>query len=301
MNKMNLCLLCCRDAYFLFPPCRLTIFLKTAVIRFLLNMIVLLQHILSLSLPLSVSLSPSLWHFLSLSLSLSDTLSLSRSCRSLSSMFHQSPTRVAFWFDFFNQSEFSFIDVVYTNIFALTGVFFLTSLEQFLFVFSLFLLTCHLCNVFFLSIHLKLSLSTCSLLHKVSLTVSFLFSIQLSSSFFISFSKYVQWTIPTIPPLLFTRTFSSFLSLIFLSFSPLLSWPAADVSNFSPPASVSPNYFVSLVLVLLSGPFVGCCGSTLCLTCPRSNGLVVRAVACEARGPGFDSSLDQVFFFSPRV
>ena len=29
---------------------------------------------------------------------------------------------------------------------------------------------------------------------------------------------------------------------------------------------------------------------------PRSNGLVVRAVACEARGPGFDSSSDQKVF-----
>ena len=29
---------------------------------------------------------------------------------------------------------------------------------------------------------------------------------------------------------------------------------------------------------------------------PRSNGLVVRAVVCEARGPGFDSSSDQVVF-----
>ena len=26
---------------------------------------------------------------------------------------------------------------------------------------------------------------------------------------------------------------------------------------------------------------------------PRSHGLVVTAVACEARGPGFDSSSDQ--------
>ena len=29
---------------------------------------------------------------------------------------------------------------------------------------------------------------------------------------------------------------------------------------------------------------------------PRSHGLVVRAVACEARGPGFDSSSDQKVF-----
>ena len=29
---------------------------------------------------------------------------------------------------------------------------------------------------------------------------------------------------------------------------------------------------------------------------PRSNGLVVRVVACEARGPGFDSSSDQMVF-----
>ena len=27
----------------------------------------------------------------------------------------------------------------------------------------------------------------------------------------------------------------------------------------------------------------------------------VRAVACDARGPGFDSSSDQMFFFSPWV
>ena len=31
---------------------------------------------------------------------------------------------------------------------------------------------------------------------------------------------------------------------------------------------------------------------------PMSHGLVVRAVACEARGPGFDSSSDQMVFFS---
>ena len=37
------------------------------------------------------------------------------------------------------------------------------------------------------------------------------------------------------------------------------------------------------------------------LSGPRSHGLVVRAVACEARGPGFNSSSDQMFFFSPRV
>ena len=29
---------------------------------------------------------------------------------------------------------------------------------------------------------------------------------------------------------------------------------------------------------------------------PRSNGLMVRAVACEARRPGFDSSSDQMVF-----
>ena len=33
----------------------------------------------------------------------------------------------------------------------------------------------------------------------------------------------------------------------------------------------------------------------------RSNGVVVRVVACEARGPGFHSSSDQMVFFSPRV
>ena len=37
------------------------------------------------------------------------------------------------------------------------------------------------------------------------------------------------------------------------------------------------------------------------LTTPRSHGLVVRAVACEARGPGFVSSSDRMYFFSPRV
>ena len=31
---------------------------------------------------------------------------------------------------------------------------------------------------------------------------------------------------------------------------------------------------------------------------PRSHGLVVRAVAREARGPGFDPSSDQMFFHS---
>ena len=35
--------------------------------------------------------------------------------------------------------------------------------------------------------------------------------------------------------------------------------------------------------------------------CPRSHGLVVRATTCEARGPVFDSSSDQMFFFSPPV
>ena len=29
--------------------------------------------------------------------------------------------------------------------------------------------------------------------------------------------------------------------------------------------------------------------------CPRSHGLVVRVVACDARGPGFNSSSDQMF------
>ena len=32
------------------------------------------------------------------------------------------------------------------------------------------------------------------------------------------------------------------------------------------------------------------------LFCLRSNGLLVRAVACEARRPGFNSSSDQMFF-----
>ena len=35
---------------------------------------------------------------------------------------------------------------------------------------------------------------------------------------------------------------------------------------------------------------------------PRRHGLVVRAVACEARAPGFDFSSEQlVFLLSPRV
>ena len=34
---------------------------------------------------------------------------------------------------------------------------------------------------------------------------------------------------------------------------------------------------------------------------PRSYGLVVRAVACEARGPGFNSSSDQMVFFSSGI
>ena len=36
---------------------------------------------------------------------------------------------------------------------------------------------------------------------------------------------------------------------------------------------------------------------------PRSHGLVIRAVACEheARGPGFDSSSDQMYFFSSGI
>ena len=37
------------------------------------------------------------------------------------------------------------------------------------------------------------------------------------------------------------------------------------------------------------------------MICPRSHGHVVRAVAYEARGPGFNSSSDQMLFFSPRV
>ena len=34
---------------------------------------------------------------------------------------------------------------------------------------------------------------------------------------------------------------------------------------------------------------------------PRSHGVVVRAVAFEASGPGYDSSSGQMFIFSPRV
>ena len=37
------------------------------------------------------------------------------------------------------------------------------------------------------------------------------------------------------------------------------------------------------------------------VSCPRSHGLMIRAVACEARGPRFDSSSVQMFFFPPRV
>ena len=36
-------------------------------------------------------------------------------------------------------------------------------------------------------------------------------------------------------------------------------------------------------------------------SCPRSRGLVVRAVACEARGPEFNSSSDQMFFLSSGI
>ena len=35
--------------------------------------------------------------------------------------------------------------------------------------------------------------------------------------------------------------------------------------------------------------------------CPWSHGPVVRAATCEARGPAFDSSSGQMFFFSPPV
>ena len=54
---------------------------------------------------------------------------------------------------------------------------------------------------------------------------------------------------------------------------------------------VKPNLFLGLNQVLftvLSNIFVP--------TIPRSHGLVVRAVACEARGPGFNSSSDQMVF-----
>ena len=37
-------------------------------------------------------------------------------------------------------------------------------------------------------------------------------------------------------------------------------------------------------------------GLQLTLFSPRSNGLVVRAVDCEARGPGFNSGSDQMVF-----
>ena len=33
----------------------------------------------------------------------------------------------------------------------------------------------------------------------------------------------------------------------------------------------------------------------------RSSGFVVTAVVCEARGPGFNSKADQMFFLSPGV
>ena len=36
--------------------------------------------------------------------------------------------------------------------------------------------------------------------------------------------------------------------------------------------------------------------SYLVSMCPRRHGLAFRAVACEARGPGFDSSSDQMVF-----
>ena len=34
---------------------------------------------------------------------------------------------------------------------------------------------------------------------------------------------------------------------------------------------------------------------------PRSHGLVIRVVACDARGPGFDSSSDQMIFLSSGI
>ena len=37
-------------------------------------------------------------------------------------------------------------------------------------------------------------------------------------------------------------------------------------------------------------------GKSTSSRCPSSHGLVVRAVACEARGPGFNSSSDQMVF-----
>ena len=39
----------------------------------------------------------------------------------------------------------------------------------------------------------------------------------------------------------------------------------------------------------------------LWLSGPKSHGLGVRAVTCEARGHWYDSCPDQMFFFSPRV
>jgi hypothetical protein len=33
----------------------------------------------------------------------------------------------------------------------------------------------------------------------------------------------------------------------------------------------------------------------------RSHGLVVRAATCEARGPGFNASSDEMFFFSSGI
>ena len=41
--------------------------------------------------------------------------------------------------------------------------------------------------------------------------------------------------------------------------------------------------------------------STWIQSCLRSHGLVDRAVAFEVKGPGFNSSSDQMFFFSLRV
>ena len=57
------------------------------------------------------------------------------------------------------------------------------------------------------------------------------------------------------------------------------------------------EWFVVIFLFLAWGEHM----FYVCSCSPRSHGLVVRAVSCEVRGPGFDSSSGQMFFFTPRV
>ena len=66
---------------------------------------------------------------------------------------------------------------------------------------------------------------------------------------------------------------------------------------------MSPSVLLSssLILCLTSKLKISTISLYICLLFgPRSHGLVVRAVTCdhEVRGPGFNSSSDQMFFFS---